>query len=148
MKSIKKVVIAINLNESRPEMFQALKGMDFLNESEIHLVHVLQTTVYALGLGQVPVYPLEKDRQALEESVRLGLENFITGVLPVNFKGKIVNQCLFGEDPKKTFCSHIQEVRPDLVIIAAREKRGLFESSFAQYVNKHTDSNLFIIKSR
>jgi len=55
---------------------------------------------------------------------------------------------LFGEDPKQAMIRYITEVQGDLIVVASRKERGVFESSFAQYVSKHTLANVLILKSR
>lgn len=142
-----KIAIAINLNDPMEDILQNLKSMDFINQSEIHFVNINLTTSYAIGLGESSVvYPLEADQKVIQDSTVTALRNLAEKLLPPGFQGKIIADCLFSDDPKRKFCSYVDENKIDTIILAARKKRGFFESSFTQFVSKHTDANLIILK--
>jgi hypothetical protein len=148
MKFAKKVVIAVNLEDDPAKIFAPVKALEFLKYAEIHLVHAFQTTTYALGFGEFPLaYPIEEDRRTIEQSVLALLHKVSLDLFPDN-SFKVIQKCLFSDDPKRKFCDYLGEVKADTVFIATREKRGLFESSFAAYVNRHSDANLIILKNR
>lgn len=145
MKFAQKIVIAVPLIENMAEMLTQVKDMDFLKNSEVHLVTVFNTINYAVGLGEVPlVYPIIEDRKAIEESVLGKLRNLRSEILPEHSKAHV--ECLFGENVKETFCQYVENVKANTVIIATRKKRDFFESSFAQYAIKHLDADIIILK--
>lgn len=147
MSFAKKVVVGINLGEPLTELFVALKELEFLNESEIHFLSINQTTTYAIGLGESAIiYPLEDDQKKITESTLEELKELTRKLLPASFKGKIVIESLFGDDPKTRFCEYVEEHNIDTIIVAARETRGFFEGSFTQYVTKHSRANVIILK--
>lgn len=147
MRFGKKVVIAVGLNPGMFEMLKEVKGLEFLKHSEIHLVSVFKTIDYAYGLGEFSlVFPIADDRKAVEQSIKAALVKLWQDIAPAGFEGKVVPQCLFDENPKDKFCQYVGEVHADAVIVATRKKRGIFESSFAQYVSKHTDADVIILK--
>lgn len=149
MNTIRKVALAVNLNDPIPEILKIIKNLDFLNHCEIHLVHSFLTLHYSMGFGETAlVYPVEADRKVLEESVLATLTGIEKKIFPPSFKGKVIARCLFSDDPKRKFCSYVQEEGIDLVIAAARNKRGFFESSFTQYVSKHTSAHMLVLKDR
>jgi hypothetical protein len=149
MRFAKKVVIAAELSDDMSEVLKSVRSMDFLKHSEVHLVHVFNTIDYGFVFGEFPlVYPVEADRKAISESVMSMLQKTSKEILPPGFEGKMVEHCLFSENPKSKFCEFVKESGADLVIVSSREKHGLFESSFAQYVGKHTAANLLVMKHK
>ena len=149
MSFAKKVAVAINLNEPMKDILSGLKDLEFLNKSEVHFVNVYLTTMYAIGLGESSiVYPIVSDQKRIQESTVAALQKMAPALLSSKFEGKIITDCLFGDDPKRKFCEYVEENHIDTVIVAAREKRGFFESSFTQYVNKHTRANMIVLKHK
>lgn len=147
MKFARRVAVAVNLNQPLPEVFKTLKNLEFLGNCEIHVIYSYLTISYLVGLGETAlVYPLEADRKKVEESVNATLQDYSQKIFPAPFGGKIITRCLFSDDPKRAFCDYIKEENVDLVIVATREKKGLFESSFTQFVNKHTNANMIVLK--
>lgn len=146
---LKKVVIAADLTNDINEVLKPIRSMDFLKHSEIHLVHVFNTVDYGFVFGEFPlVYPVEADRNSISESVLSMLRRTGKEIVPAGFEGKVIEHCLFSENPKVKFSHYLKDIHPDLVIIASREKHGMFESSFAQYVAKHSATNMLILKHK
>lgn len=151
MSFAKKVIVAIGLTNSvaSSEGMKTLVDMSFLEKCEIHFVHVFQTINYTAVFGEfTAVYPMESNRSEIEQSVLTSLVGLTKDVLPPNFSGRVIHRCLFAQTPKVEFCHYVTHTGADLVIIPTREKRGFFESSFAQYVNKHTSINMILLKSK
>jgi len=147
MKFAKKVVIAVGLSNEMPELMKPLREMEFLSQSEIHFVHVFSTINYTTLFSDFPlIYPIEADRKSIEESVLALLVKTSKEVLPKSFEGKVIQRCLFDDRPKDKFCDYANEIHADLIIVPTRQKRGIFESSFAQYVSKHTKANIIFLK--
>lgn len=149
MKFARRVAVAFNLNQPFPEVYGTLKNLQFLDECEIHLIHSYLTLSYLIGMGETAlVYPLSGDREKIEQAVQATLMSYSRKIFPEGFKGKVIVRCLFSDDPKRTFCDYVKEENIDMVIVATREKKGLFESSFTQFVNKHTTANMMVLKHR
>lgn len=147
MKMSKKVIVAVGLNDESSTLLKPMSEMDFLLESEIHFVHVFNTFNYTTVLSDFPfIYPIEADRAPIEKSILELLAKTSSEVLPKGFKGKIIYKCLFDENAKFKFSEYTNEQDASMVIIPTRKKREIFESSFAQYVNKHTKANLLLLK--
>jgi nucleotide-binding universal stress UspA family protein len=148
MTFARKIVVAINLSEPHLEILNTIKEMDFLNSSEVHFTTINQTTTYAIGLGESAImYPMEEDRRKIREQSLMELNKLGRELIPKSFKGRLVSECLFSDDPKRKFTEYVADNHIDLVILAAREKRGVFESSFSHYVAKHSSANLLILKT-
>lgn len=149
MKFANKVAVGVNLAVDAKDEFVSLKELSFLNDCEIHFVHAFQTTTYSFGLGDSAlIYPMQDDRKKLEESVVASLKNISSKLFDKDFLGKIHCHCLFSDNPKGAFSEFVQNKHIDLVVVSAREKRGLFESSFSQYVQRHTRANVLVLKQK
>lgn len=147
MSFAKRVALAVNVQTNMSGVYTTLSGIDFLRESEIHIVHVCPIITYPLVVsGMTMTFPIEDDRRHMERWVLGELMDLSRQILPRAEKERLNYHCLFSENPKHRFTQFLQEMRIDLAIIAAREKHGLFESSFAQYVTKESKSNVMILK--
>lgn len=149
MKFVHKVAIAVNLSVDTKEEFISLKEMSSLNDCEIHFVNVFRTTTYSFGLADSAlIYPVVDDRKKLEESVLSTLRKISGKVFNEDFHGKIYYHSLFSDNPKVAFSEFVENKHIDLVVVSARQKRGLFDSSFSQYIQKHTKANMLILKQK
>lgn len=147
MSFAKKVAVAVEIDEEIANLFDMIREMDFLKDSELNFVHVVHTISYSFGLADSPlVYPIEADRLEIRKIVLDKLTRFSNEHLPRGFSGKVNIHCLFAENLKDEFSRFVKDQKIDLVIVATRLKHGFLESSFAQYVNKHTDANMLLLK--
>jgi len=147
MSFAKKVVVAVDLNNDSTLLLTPLREMEFLLHSEVHFVHVFNTVNYSVFFSEFPmVYPLETDRKVIREAVISFLTLTAKEVLPKAFSGKIIYECFFDESPKAFLSEYVKNTNIDLVIVPTRVKRGIFESSFAQYVSQHTNANMIFLK--
>lgn len=147
MKLANKVVIPVSISNDLPLQLKMIKEMNFLKDCEIHFVNVFQTVTQASVLGNMSIiYPGEDDRKLFEKSIVEKLNEISQEVLPLGFSGKCLKECLFSDYPKARMADFVNDIKADLVVIPTRKKRGFFDSSFAQYINKHTNANVFFIK--
>ena len=147
MTFARKVVIAVDFGQDLPERLKSLRKLDFLNQSELHFVHVFPTTTYPFGIGEFPlIFPMEADRELISQAGMALLMNMIEVAMPATYVGKSVPKILFSDDEKGTFSRYVDEVRADLVIIFSRRRHGIFESSFGQYIGKHTSCDVLFLK--
>lgn len=147
MRFAKKIVIAVDLNRESSLLLKPLRDMNFLLHSEIHFVHVFNTVNYSVLVSEFPlIYPVEADRKVIKDAMLTFLTQTSKEVLPQSFSGRIITECLFDDNPKARLCDYVKETGTDLIIIPTRIKRGIFHSSFAQYVNTHTEVNMLLLK--
>lgn len=147
MSIFKKIVVAVSAEENIADLLIEIREMNFLTQSEIHFVNVFNTITYSVTMSSgVLIYPIESDRKEIESLVMKNLYAISEKVLPRDFKGKVVLKSLFADSTKDKFVQYVNEEKASLVIVAKREKKGFFESSFAQFVNKHTKANLLLLK--
>ena len=148
MEFAKNVVVSIGTAEDGvgAQAFGALSQMTFLNHSTIHFVHVFKTMLYSSGLTPNLLYPAPEERTEIEESVFQYLKRTFAPIVPSGFEGQAHFKCLFSEAPKEAILKYVDAMSADLVILASRKERGFFESSFAEYVSKHTVADVLILK--
>lgn len=140
----KKVLVAVDLQETTAAQLAQLKGLDFLKQAEVHFVHIYQTTNVIYGMGEFcQVYPVDHDRKGLEQKIMPALIKLCQGAVD---SPKVQYRCLFDENPKEEFCLFAKEIKADTMIIFTRERHGLFDSSFAQYASRHSPCHLIIMK--
>jgi nucleotide-binding universal stress UspA family protein len=142
-----KVLIAMDLSPEEEKIFEKLYRLDFLKSADIKLVHIFNTVNYSFMFGEFPlVYPVEADKRVLEAGVMNLLKEKIKYLENKGFQGQCQSQCLFDDNPKARFCDLVKQETPDLVILGARLKHGLFEGSFSSYVHRHSAVDLLILK--
>lgn len=147
MKTIKKIIIALDLQDQLPEVYKTLKEYEFIRGADVHVVYSFMTTTYAFGLGETAlIFPIESDRKKLEESVVGMLTDISRSLFPKDFCANLSAHCLFSDRPKEKFCEFVEKEKIDMIIVATREKKGVFDSSFTHYLTKHTHSNVLILK--
>lgn len=142
-----KIAIAISLNPELNAKYRELQSTPWIKDAEIHLINVFHTHNYLLGTEDIPLaYPIETNLEEIKKSTinylkRVGRESF--NQVP---EDRIHFECLFSDDPKQTFCDYVNDIKADLSIILTRKKRGFFESSFGQYVSRHSNSHVLLLK--
>jgi nucleotide-binding universal stress UspA family protein len=142
----KKVLIAVDMTETTKSQLRELKKLEFLKGSDIHFVHVFQTTIATYGYGEFcQMYPVEPNRKEIENSLISSMTQMSDGALEAGTK--ITYRCLFDENPKEEFCLYAKEVGADTIIIFTRQKHGIFESSFAQYCARHSPCHVLVLKA-
>jgi hypothetical protein len=147
MKIARKVAVALDLSEPLPEVYKSLKYFEFLKNTDLHFVFSYMTTSYAVGIGDTSIiYPMEDDRAKIQESAVAMMKDLATNLLPKDFFSRVSAHCLFSDDPKRKFCSFLEDQNIDMVIVAARAKKGIFDSSFTNYVSKHSLCNMLVLK--
>jgi hypothetical protein len=145
----KKIIVAVGISNNAIELLSPMRDMEFLSHSEIHFVHVFNSFNYSSVPADLSsLYPVAPDLKVVELSIMDLLLKTSQEVLPPNFKGKVIQKFLFAENPKEKFVEYVTGEKADLVIIPTRQKRGYFESSFAQYVNRRTTANMFLLKAQ
>lgn len=140
-----KIAVAVDTSSSL-DLLSALKRMDWLSESEIHLVHVFQLLNYGDGLSFNVSFPFHENKKELTQAVVEKMQSFAPQLLPAGHIGKVVYECLFSDDPKEKMVHYLKEHHMDMVFIATRKKRGVFESSFATFFSRHSPCPVFVIR--
>ena len=140
-----RIAVAVDTSLSA-DVLSALKRMDWLNDSEIHLIHIFQLLNYGDGLSFNISFPSRENEKELTQAVVEKMQSFSPQFLPLAHVGKVVYECLFSEDPKEKMIQYLQKHQIDMVFLATRQKRGLFESSFATFLSRHSPCPVFVIR--
>ncbi|HXH73462.1 MAG TPA: universal stress protein [Bacteriovoracaceae bacterium] len=144
MKS-KKIIVAVSLDGETHNALMKLKEVDIGHDTEVHFVNIVPVVLYARGMQfSLLTYPLPQERPAIEESVIDKLKGLKGEILPHH--GKVVYKCIFDPNEKAAFNDYVLSEQADLVVVATRKKHGLFDSSFAQHLLKHSPGNVLILK--
>lgn len=140
-----KVLIAVDTNLPE-EFFVSLRKMEWMNESEIHIVHVFKLLNYGDGLSFNISFPFSFNEKELSEAVIEKMKTMAKGFLPYGHVGKVVYKCLFDTDIKSKMSDYLSQNNFNLIVVATRERKGLFESSFANYMIKNSTVNILILR--
>lgn len=142
-----KIAIAISLNPELNSNFKQLQPINWPKEAEIHLVNVFHTHNYMLGMEDIPLaYPIEADLEEIKKSTFNYLKRVAREAFDQIPEAQLHFDCLFSDDPKREFCDFVNSQKIDLTIILTRKKRGFFESSFGQYISRHSDPHVLLLK--
>ena len=142
----KKVMVAVGLTDECLKSLEGLKGNPLISDAEITLYHVFRTEVMVNELVPYP-YPGPDDYDSIEKSVKDILTKLGETITPEgsSFKTKVD----FHSDPKMKFTEFANEQDMNLICVATRGLsglKGLFSSSFADYLNKHASSDIYVIR--
>lgn len=141
----KKVAIAID-TALPVTILEPIRKMEWLNEAEIHLIHVFKLLNYGDGLSFNVAFPFQQDRAELSEAVVNKMTELSSKFLPYGHIGKVIYQCLFDDNPKEKMNQYLHDHQIDLAIVGTRERKGLFESSFANYLCRHAACSVLVIR--
>ncbi len=129
-------------------ILKPIHKMDFLVNTEIHIVHIVKRVFYGDGLSFNVTFLEQEDQAPLRIAIINTMKDFVHGILPTCHVGKVKFECIFGDDPKEDFCRYLQSSKADLGLIASREKHGFFDSSFAYYVSTHAPCSVIVTRSK
>lgn len=140
-----KVVIAVAMKDESIEQLKKLKGSPLLKNADIHLVHVFKSEVFVNELSPY-FYPDPEQQKEIKQTVLKILEGL--GDELVN-GGELSYYVDFHNDPKEKMVEYIASEKPDCLVVATKGKKGLeglFNSSFAEYMNRHSPCDLYILR--
>ena len=97
---------------------------------------IIGTSAGGLGTGGIQLV-VEAKLATLSE--RLGFKD----------QSNVKCQCLVSGNARQDFLNYVEKLGCDLIITASQEKtlmRGIFEGSFASYLNKYARPNLLVLR--
>ena len=144
----KKIVIAVDFDQSTLSTLSLLKDNKITQDAEIHLIHVYEYNflkyewMQMTGQGRADLPTIEKkiNQSLTQVKDKLGLA-----------QNKVIAKCLVGNGVRQDFLQYIDQQNPDLVIAASQEKegfKGFFESSFTAFLNKFCRTDILIMRPR
>ena len=142
---MKKVVICMPLDEKlQKNIFEGIKNLAWLNESEVDFVHIFKQESFPYMMPPT-VYPDQEQKAEIQKTIK---EIFQGLTSELNFKNKHFHVA-FDESPKDGMTAYLKENNADLVITYTREKHGIsgyFASSFTEFLVKHAPCNVLTLR--
>ncbi|MBT3583954.1 MAG: universal stress protein [Halobacteriovoraceae bacterium] len=144
---MKKIVICTNLDPASTKAIESLVDQDLLKDSQVELLHCFETQIYT-GEYFINYYPTEEQYPAIEGEVLeilAPLDKKLSSIASVNSK------CIFSTNPKEEVKEFLNREKPDLLIVATRGVTGfagLFNSSFADYMLRHSPCDVLVLRPR
>jgi nucleotide-binding universal stress UspA family protein len=145
--NFKKIVIAVDMEESSLKTLAQIKKLNFSADSEVHLVHVFEYGVYNFDLMPM-MTPNKEDFVAITELFTKKLQD-VKVELGLDKGPKVAVKCLISIGAKQEFLQYADALKADLIIAASQEKNGLqgfFEGSFTSFLTKFSRANLLILR--
>lgn len=143
----KRIVIAVDLDETTWPTLEKIRELSIPKEAEVYLVHAFEVApvAYDFLASYLPTEIEKKEIQLVVEaklatlSERLGFKD----------QSNVKCQCLVSGNARQDFLNYVEKLGCDLIITASQEKtlmRGIFEGSFASYLNKYARPNLLVLR--
>lgn len=146
--NMKKIIVAVSLDESTQRPLEYLKAMPIPLDAEILLVNmVTETLIPSDSDFAVYKYPGEGERPKIEEEISKILRKIKNEIFPGH--QNVSTKILFDTNIKAAFTDFVEKQRPDLVVVATRGRHGIknfFDSSFAQHQVKYSPANVLILR--
>lgn len=146
---IKKLGICVDLNEtSINQIKRKLAEMSFDGVEEIHLIHAFQKQVYVDNFFFTQ-FPFQDQLEEVKNSVIGVLTSLEDTIEEKPTDLKIIKECLIADLPKNDIAQYVKDNKLDQLIIATRGKHGVegfFSSSFAEYMVRHVEAELLIVR--
>ncbi len=146
---MKKVMICADLKtQSLDTLSSRLKKENWQGVGEIHLVHSFEKHVYA-GEFFISSFPNETQYPEIEESVLEVLTKLEHDIFRPDNQIPIIKKCLISSNAKDNINHYAMENNIDEMYVATRGMHGiagLFTSSFAEYMIRHSQCELHILR--
>ena len=139
-------LIGLDISANQNENLDSIRKMDFLKESDIHLVHVVKEYLAGYDIMFNSQIVMEEDKEAIKLSVVNRLKEIGKEILPFNFTGKVTYHCVFGFDPKQTLVNVAADLRANLMVLATRGDKQLFDESVSHFCGLHAPCDVLIVR--
>lgn len=146
MNNPKVTLIGMDVSANQNENLDSIRKMDFLKESEIHLVHVVKEYLTGYDILFNSQIVIEEDKEAIKQSVINRLKEISKEILPVNYSGKVSYHCVFGFDPKQSLVNVAADLRANLMVLATRGELQLFDESVSHFCGLHAPCDVLIVR--
>ncbi len=144
-----KVLLCADLTEQSLEKLAIFAKTPYFEKAdEIHITHGFETNVYA-GEFYAQYYPSEKDFPVIQKSSIELMRNVLDKAFSEKKIDSIYYHCLFSPNRKDVVANFAETLEADLVVVATRALTGLkgvFSSSFAEYMIRHAHCNVLVLK--
>ncbi len=147
-----KIVVCVDINE------KGINGLDVVAQfwrkhsfpgTEVHLVHVFETRVYAVDL-YAAVYPTPEQYPEIDEAVkRIMRTKAIELVKNVPAPDDLRYVVLHAADTREALVEYLKETKAELVVVPTRGLtgvKGMFSSSFADFMTHHSPCPVLVAR--
>lgn len=141
-----KTVVAVSLEDQNIQALSQIGDLPFNETSEIHLVHVFE--IHQLSIDFIPNLHLSPEDLLSVE--KWGEEKLLEVRDKIGLSEKnCVVKCLISSNPRQEFLNYADTQGATLIVAVAKERegvRGLFESSFTNFLNKFSKCSLLLLR--
>jgi len=141
---MKKIVLFSQLEEDSLNQLKKIKKHMNVADFEFHLVHCHKSQVYMNELSLYS-YPTQEQFGDLRKATDNILTQFANELGLVEFQ---VHSFL-DDNPKMRCTTFLEDIDADLCVVATRGKKGIegvFESSFANQMNKYAPCDVLVLR--
>ncbi|MGE3610466.1 MAG: universal stress protein [Bacteriovoracaceae bacterium] len=138
-------VIAVDLDDASTKTLSQVSDHKLPAGSTVHLVHVVEVNYLSL----LPQLQLSSDYKSKIENNVLEKLKQIQKSIGLENSSNCILQCLISMNAKQEFLNYADKIGATLIVAAAKERegfKGLFESSFTNFLNKFSHTNLLILR--
>lgn len=140
------VLIGLDVSSSHQENLDSIRKLDFLRESDIHLVHVAKEYLTGYDIMSNSQIVIEEDKEIIKQAVISRLNEIGKEILPFNYSGKVSYHCIFGFDPKRTIVNVAADLGAQLMVLAHRKEQPLFDESMSYFCGINSPCDVLIIR--
>jgi nucleotide-binding universal stress UspA family protein len=147
---MQKVVLCIPLEPKEVERIEKIKNA-FLTSSaiDLYLVHCFEIQVYTYEFAAA-YYPTEGQLAEIQSATKDILDNVGKKIKSkLNTNSKVNSVFLSSTNPKAQIVKYLKDIKADCVVVATTEQegiKGLFHSSFADYMNHHAPCDVLVLR--
>jgi nucleotide-binding universal stress UspA family protein len=145
---MRNIVICADINEKSIETLKSLNQNIYLENSQVHLLHVFEIQMYNADIVPV-IFPTEVQYPDIELSTIRNLDKL---AIDLGIRSDQTHlKCFFTHSREEKIISYINEVNADLVIVATRGKHGIegfFSSSLSDFLCKYSPCDVLVIRPK
>ncbi len=148
---MKNIMVCVDLKEQSITPYKEF--LNQLNTSEVKQIFFVtgfQRQIYADNF-YFTTFPTKDEDEKIINEINMFLKEFSLQVLPPALGLEIKTKCLISSSPKQAVAEFSKEKNISDAVIVTRSLHGvegLFASSFSEYMLRHTNCSLTILRSR
>ncbi|MCB9091938.1 MAG: universal stress protein [Halobacteriovoraceae bacterium] len=130
------------------KVFDGIKKHNLHHNAKLHFVHVFKEEKYPYIVPPY-IYPSPDQKAGIKSTIEDIMKKMVDGFISDGETSGYEYTCLFSEDPKIELENFINKHKYSTVILATRGKKGiegLFTSSFADYMIKHSPYDVLVLR--
>lgn len=145
--NFKNIAVAVDLDESTWATLEKVRHLALPKEAQVHLIHAFE--ISSVAYDYLTAYmPSETERKEIQQVVEKKMLALVPR-LGLTEQSQVKVVCLVTNNARQDFLNYAEKHGCDLIVTASQEKtlmRGLFEGSFANYLNKYARASLMVLR--